>query len=147
MKVGFTQLVQFQKRMQKLDEKIKNDVCKKVANGLAAKLLKQTKEKTPVGQYPKGTGKVGGTLKRGWKTKGVKLPNGYKATVFNQVEYAPYVEFGHRIVNKNGKTVGFVQGRHMLTKSTEEIARIADDYAQKTAYQTIKEAIENWKLK
>lgn len=140
MKVGFMQLVQFQKKLQKLDKKIKNDVCKHVANGLAAKLLKQTKQKTPVGQYPKGTGKVGGTLKRGWKTKGMKLPNGYKATVFNQVEYAPYVEFGHRIV-KNGKTVGFVQGRHMLAKSREEIAKIADDYAQKTVQQMIKEAI------
>ena len=57
------------------------------------------------------------------------IPNGYQTTVFNQVEYAPYVEYGHRIV-KNGKTVGFVLGRYILTKSRNEVEKIANDYAQ-----------------
>lgn len=44
------------------------------------------------------------------------------ATVSNSVEYAPYIEYGHRIVDGNHKTIGFWQGDRMLEKATE-IAR------------------------
>ena len=90
--------------------------------------------RTPVGQYPKGSGKVGGTLRRGW-TSGKSqsaaafansLPvhhfgDTYVIEVINPVEYASYVEFGHRTAGGNG----WVEGRHMLTISEEEIKRDA----------------------
>ena len=37
--------------------------------------------------------------------------------VYNNVKYAPYVEYGHR--TRGGKS--FVDGRYMLTKSVKEI--------------------------
>lgn len=79
-------------------------------------------------------------MRRGWKSKGFKIPNGYERVVFNDIEYAPYVEYGHRIV-RNGQTIGFVQGRHMLEKSVDEIKRIADSYAKQKAEETIREVL------
>ena len=140
MSFNFSQLVAFQKRLKQLDKKIQEKTCKNVADGLASKLVKATKKKTPVGKYPKSAHKVGGTLRRGWKSKGFKIPHGYERVVYNDIEYAPYVEYGHRIV-RNGQTIGFVQGRHMLEKSVNEIKRIADSYAKQKAEETIREVL------
>lgn len=62
--------------------------------------------------------KTGGTLRRGWDVGPViKLGETYSIEIFNSVEYASYVEFGHR--TKNHK--GWVQGQFMLTISEKEI--------------------------
>lgn len=150
MSFNFSQLVAFQKRLKQLDKKIQEKTCKNVVNGLATQLVKATKQKTPVGHYPKnakdkdGKKKRGGVLRRGWKSKGFKIPRGYEATVFNNIEYAPYVEYGHRIV-KNGQTVGFVQGHHMLEKSIDEVRRIIASYANQKVTEAIKEVLQNGK--
>lgn len=146
MSFNFSQLVAFQKRLKQLDKKIQEKTCKNIADGLASKLVEATKQRTPVGHYSKnakdkdGKKKRGGVLRRGWKSKGFKIPNGYERVVFNDIEYAPYVEYGHRIV-RNGQTIGFVQGRHMLEKSVDEIKRIADSYAKQKAEETIREVL------
>ena len=55
------------------------------------------KKRTPVGQYPSGSGKVGGTLRRGWTIGEVKHEgNDCIIEVINPLEYASYVEYGHR---------------------------------------------------
>lgn len=146
MSLNFSQLIAFQKKLQKLNKQIQEKACRGVANGLAAKLIKATKLKTPVGKYPKNTHKTGGTLRRGWKSKGFKIPNGYQATVFNDVSYAVFVEHGHRIVKK-GQTVGFMPGHHMLEKSIDEIKKIADSYAKQKSEEVIREVLSNWKIK
>lgn len=65
---------------------------------------------TPVGVYPKGSGRTGGTLKRNWTHTDVESTGGdKKITVGNPVSYAEYVENGHKTVNG----YGFVEGRHM----------------------------------
>lgn len=104
------------------------------AKELAARLLAKVIKRTPVGQYPKGSGKSGGTLRRGWtggKTQGATsyannlkvshFGNVYVIEVVNPVEYAPYVEFGHRTRNHKG----WVEGKFMLTISEQEIERDA----------------------
>lgn len=51
-----------------------------------------------------------GNLQRGWKRSPVvKTERRYKQTVFNNTEYGPYVEFGHRI-KRNGEYLGFSPG-------------------------------------
>ena len=152
MSFNFSQLIAFQKKMKQLDKKIQDNICKDVVNGLASYLVEYTKLRTPVGHYPKnakdkdGKKKRGGVLRRGWKAKGFRIPNGYEATVFNNIEYAPYVEYGHRIV-RNDKTVGFMPGRHMLEKSIDEIRKIADSYTRQKAEETIRRILGNWKIK
>ena len=85
-------------------------------------------------------GKQGGTLKRGWTaTKsvgseglnkgGVKayvdnttvhhFGNTYVVNITNPVEYASYVEYGHRL--RNGK---YYPGKFMLTISEQELRRV-----------------------
>lgn len=103
------------------------DAC---AKELAARLLAKVIKRTPVGVYPSSTGKVGGTLRRGWtgekQGSGAAYANSlqvkhfggnYVIEIVNPVEYASYVEFGHRTSNHKG----WVKGRFMLTISEKEI--------------------------
>ena len=100
------------------------------AKELAARLLRKVIKRTPVGQYPKGSGKVGGTLRRGWTggqssnvaeyAQSLKVHHyggTYVIEITNPVHYAPYVEFGHRTRGGNG----WVEGKFMLTISEQEI--------------------------
>lgn len=102
------------------------------AKELAARLLAKVIKRTPVGQYPKSTGKKGGTLRRGW-TAGKnateyahslhvsRVGDSYVIEIVNPTEYASYVEFGHR--TRGGK--GWVEGKFMLTISEQEIETAA----------------------
>lgn len=125
---------------------------KSCAKGLAARLLTKVIKRTPVGQYPEGSGKTGGTLRRGW-TGGQDMANGsayanslkvdkvgsdYVIEIINPVEYASYVEFGHRqtpgrFVPAIGKRLkqGWVEGKFMLTISEDEIRRSAPAILEK----------------
>ncbi|MEG2050894.1 MAG: HK97 gp10 family phage protein [Oscillospiraceae bacterium] len=102
------------------------------AKELAARLLARAIKRTPVGQYPAGSGKTGGTLRRGW-TAGksaaeyvnslaiTRAGNTYTIEIVNPIEYASYVEFGHRTRDHSG----WVKGRFMLTVSEQEIESAA----------------------
>ena len=116
--------------------------CTEVSKELAARLLALVIPRTPVGQYPKSSGKKGGTLRRGWTSKtqadaasrggsndakayAEALPvrksgNAYTIEVINPVEYASYVEFGHR--TRGGK--GWVNGQYFLTLSEHDLERL-----------------------
>ncbi len=117
--------------------------CTEVSKELAARLLALVIPRTPVGQYPKSSGKKGGTLRRGWTSKtqadaasrggsndakayAEALPvrksgNAYTIEVINPVKYAGYVEFGHR--TRGGD--GWVPGQYFLTLSEQDLERLA----------------------
>lgn len=117
--------------------------CTEVSKELAARLLALVIPRTPEGQYPKSSGKKGGTLRRGWTSKtqadaasrggsndakayAEALPvrksgNAYTIEVINPVEYANYVEFGHR--TRGGD--GWVPGQYFLTLSEQDLERLA----------------------
>lgn len=132
-KIDYRQLEQLKANLEAISKE-SDAFFEAAAKELAARLLSKVIRRTPVGQYPKGSGKVGGTLRRGW-TSGKNqsaaafansLPvhhygDTYVIEVINPVEYASYVEFGHRTAGGNG----WVEGRHMLTISEEEIKRDA----------------------
>lgn len=113
------------------------DAC---AKELAARLLAKVIKRTPVGDYPNSSGKKGGTLRRGW-TGGKNLSavayadsltihhfgDAYVIEIINPVEYASYVEFGHRTANHKG----WVNGRFMLTISEQEIQQAAPAIIEK----------------
>ena len=73
-------------------------------------LLRNTKMKTPVGQY--NDGRTGGTLRRSWQLEKGDL----YVKLYNNVEYAQFVEFGHR--TRGGKS--YVEGVYMLKTSFEK---------------------------
>lgn len=113
------------------------DAC---AKELAARLLAKVIKRTPVGDYPNSSGEKGGTLRRGW-TGGKNssavayadsltihhFGDAYVIEIINPVEYASYVEFGHRTANHKG----WVNGRFMLTISEQEIQQAAPAIIEK----------------
>lgn len=78
------------------------------------------------------SGKKGGTLRRGWTAgstaKGYAdslavhhWGDTYAIEIVNPVEYASYVEYGHRTASHKG----WVKGRFMMTISEQELQSIA----------------------
>ena len=160
-------------QLQKLKEQIEqvgseSDVDKfltSCAKELAARLLAKVIKRTPVGQYEEGSGKLGGTLRRGWTTDSTgdserdtmqamynnmfggsghvsksnmtvkKVGNDYVIEIINPVEYASYVEFGHRTRNHKG----WVEGQFMLTISEDEIRKSAPNILEKKLEKYLKE--------
>lgn len=117
-------LKSFQKKLNKIQADSVNAFVESCIKELAARLLRKVIQRTPVGQYPKETGKRGGTLRRGWTAANyandipiTKNGNMLMVEIINPVEYAAYVEYGHRTANHQG----WVPGRFMLTISEDEI--------------------------
>lgn len=99
--------------------------------------------------------KKGGTLRRGWTAKTEedaksgnssnaidyasslrirKMGNLYTVEIINPVEYASYVEFGHRTVNG-----GWAEGKYMLTISEEKLKRVAPGVLEKMVLKKLRE--------
>lgn len=142
----YKELKALAERLQKLENDPRvRQFCEACSKELAARLLALVIPRTPVGRYPSETGKKGGTLRRGWtagKNAGAsayanemhveKKGNTYTIEVINPVEYASYVEFGHRqtpgrYVPAIGKQLkaGWVNGQYFLTISEAQLERIA----------------------
>mgnify|MGYP000687620183 FL=1 len=133
-KIEFDELKEVRKNIEKLSKSQVVEFMESCAKELAARLLAKVVKRTPVGQYPSGSGKVGGTLRRGWTAgkdqnatayaKSLKIHHFggiYVIEIVNPIEYASYVEFGHRTRNHKG----WVEGKFMLTISEQEIQSIA----------------------
>lgn len=128
-------LQKFQKQLSQLQESTETfvELC---AKELAARLLRKVIERTPVGHYSEKSGKKGGTLRRGWTVSEIRQQGKlYTVDVANIVEYASYVEFGHRTPNHQG----WVPGRFMLTISEEELQQIAPKVLESKIRKILKE--------
>lgn len=137
----YKQLQKLRTNLEKLQRVDLENFCYDASKELAARLLALVIPRTPVGDYPKSSGKKGGTLRRGWTGKRIassgtdyaqslpisKQGTNYTIEIINPVEYASYVEFGHR--TPNGK--GWVQGQYFLTLSEQELERIAPNVLEK----------------
>ena len=158
----FSELRKYADKLEKLTDADIEELCIKCSKELAARLLALVIPRTIVGDYPAGSGKMGGTLRRGWTSKTHaeaasgkgkngkpikeyvaslpvrKVGNYYIIKIINPVEYSPYVEFGHRT-----KSGGWVDGKYMLTISEERLKQIAPRVLEKMLYQKIREVIEH----
>jgi hypothetical protein len=181
----FDQLKEYAERLEKLTDADIEELCIKCSKELAARLLALVIPRTVVGDYsvlkvrtarkdtkyrkkgeqytvrvkPK-SGKMGGTLRRGWTSKthaeaaSGKGKNGkpikeyaaslpvrkvggyYIIQIINPVEYASYVEFGHRT-----KSGGWVDGKYMLTISEERLKQIAPAVLQRMINKKLHEVL------
>lgn len=180
----FKELIAFRDKLQKVTQDAeKQAFMESCARELAARLLAKVVKRTPVGQYPKSSGKQGGTLRRGWTATSEKEAmynamfgggtgatdstgsqkavygkgavsenvtgfvnnfsvgkNGdtYFITITNPVEYASYVEFGHRTANH----ADWVEGKFMLTISENEIEKVAPRILEKKLYKWLSEVFK-----
>ena len=125
-------LKEFQNKLNRLQDP--DEFVESCAKELAARLLAKVIKRTPVGQYSKESGKMGGTLRRGWtggkrasaqtyaKSLNIQhVDDTYIIEIINPVEYASYVEYGHRTANHKG----WVMGQFMMTISEQELETIA----------------------
>lgn len=138
--INFRDFERIQNNLEKLNQEQVDLFIDACAKELAARLLAKVIKRTPVGDYPNSSGKKGGTLRRGWtggKNQSAvsyadSLPihhfgDAYVIEIINPVEYASYVEFGHRTSNHKG----WVNGRFMLTISEQEIQNAAPAIIEK----------------
>ena len=140
LKFDKKELEKLQKQLEELEKgKARDKFFEDCAKDLAARLLSLVVHKTPEGVYPNDSSRKGGNLRRGW-TGGKKMDaeafaksleieksgKTYTITVENNVEYAPYVEYGHR--TRGGK--GFVPGKHMLETSEQELKALSPKILQ-----------------
>lgn len=177
------EMKKLQKELEKL-QKSSDAFVESCAKELAARLLAKVIKRTPVADYSKEievtakrdskkhkkgeiykkrinpSGKVGGTLRRGWtaarsgsgteglKTRGASqfvdtlkvnhFGDTYVIEIVNPVEYASYVEFGHRTPNHKG----WVKGRFMMTISEKEIREAAPGILEKKIKKFLGEALQ-----
>lgn len=131
-KFNFRELKDFEKKLKSMKDP--DAFVESCAKELAARLLAKVIKRTPVGDYPKSSGKKGGTLRRGW-TGEKRAPasayadsltvhhfgDTYVIEIVNPVEYASYVEYGHRTADHKG----WVMGKFMMTISEQELQEIA----------------------
>lgn len=128
------QLEAFRDRIKDLDAEREAFMVSTVKN-LAARLLRKVILRTPTDT---------GQLKNSWAVEKVtKEGNSYKVTIINSMNYASYVEFGHRQevgrfvpVLKKRLVKPWVKGRFMLTISEHELEGEMD--------KIISKRIENW---
>lgn len=100
----------FQEKLEQFEQIDKDTFIREAAKELAQRLLRGAIKNTPVDT---------GQLKKAWKCDfNVVYRDGeYQITVYNPMEYASYVEWGHR--TRGGK--GWVKGKFMLTRAEEAL--------------------------
>ena len=128
------QLEAFRDKLKDLDAK-KEDFMTRTVKNLAARLLRKAILRTPTDT---------GELKNSWTVEKVtKEGTNYKVTIINSLNYASYVEFGHR--QKVGRFIPaikkrlvkpWVKGKFMLTISEHELEGQMENIIAKR--------IENW---
>lgn len=162
MKKNFSRLKELKVNLEALNEH-KDLFMQQMANELATIFLAEVRKRTPVG---KGTFEVVGKIKRGknkgkpklkkisqggllrkswYITKAIKHRDYYIASIFNPMEYAAYVENGHRqkvgryvpILGKRLKA-NFVEGHHMMKLSAELVEQEGYAYVQQRFYDFLR---------
>lgn len=135
--VNQKELKDFAKRLSSLSESQRSAVFSDSIRELAMRVLRKVKKRTPVGEYPAESGKLGGTLRRGWKIGEVQVVGSlYEVEVYNNTEYAPYVEFGHRT-----RSGGWVSGRFMLRISMEEVHKQSRKVVERKLKKMLEEVL------
>ena len=139
MGADYKQLAEFTKKIERLNSEQKEEFLESCCKELAARLLAKVIKRTPSDS---------GTLRRGWtggKSQNAsayanslnitKVGSNYKIDITNPIEYASYIEYGHRTANHEG----WVPGKFMLTISEAELNSMSDAILQKKLNKFMKD--------
>ena len=128
--IDFSQLEKLQKQMESVDY---TKACASAMNVISQRALKYISNVTKPGHYKNG--KTGGTLKKSWQAERTTVSGStVKGGIYTALEYAPYVEFGHRTrwgkgtspnykPKKNGKK--WVEGKKYLHTVVPKVDKVA----------------------
>ncbi|AJA42660.1 tail protein (endogenous virus) [Clostridium phage phiCT9441A] len=127
------------KRFNKaLDERVIERWIKEFLLQMAFRAERKIKKRTPVGVYPEVSGKTGGNLRRNWQVGSIeKHGDSYVVEIFNNTEYASYVEYGHRTRDHKG----WVEGRFMAAISMQEIERQLPKFLEKKQVELLEQIL------
>lgn len=103
---------QYRKELKSMLDDI-TDIDIKVLNRAVNEGVADVKRNTPVDT---------GYMRRSWSaTPTLKTREGVTKQLINVMDYASYVNYGHRIVTRSGETVGFARGKFMLEKAINKV--------------------------
>lgn len=104
--------------LRTLEVKYPEEVEKKLTE-LANELMEAAQARTPIGPDKKPKSQ---RMKYRWRVGKVrKKGDEFFIEVKNTAPHAHLVDDGHRMVTKDGKTVGYVEGKHMLLISVRQL--------------------------
>ena len=129
VEVDVRQLEELAKRIGRFTKQDVDRICIECAKEIARRLLRKVKVRTPADR---------GRLRDSWRIERVyKDGTEYVAEIINSMEYASYVENGHRqepgrFVPAIGKRLvkSYVPGKYMLRISEQEVQKEADKFVQ-----------------
>ncbi|MGE4274106.1 MAG: HK97 gp10 family phage protein [Desulfitobacterium sp.] len=75
-----------------------------------------------VADAKRNTNVVTGFMRRSWgSAPAVKTRNGVVKSMVNSADYSSFVNYGHRMVNPLGETIGWVKGQFMLERAINKV--------------------------
>lgn len=130
-KVDFKALERLQKKMDRWQKIELEQFCVDCAKELAARLIARAIRLTPVDT---------GELRRSWTLDNqyihvARKGHEYECEIINSMEYASYVEYGHRTRGHDG----WVHGYFMLTKAEMGVESIAPKLLEKRLQEKLGE--------
>lgn len=122
-----------------LDQRIIDRWIREFLLEMAFRAERKIKKRTPVGV---GTASPG-NLRRNWQVGNVvKKGNAYEVEIYNNTEYAGYVEFGHRAGRNSTR---WVEGRFMMTIAMKEIERELPKFIEKKQVELLEQLMNGRK--
>ena len=117
---------QFQKELKSMLD----DVCEidvRILDKAVNAGVKYAKNRSPV---------ITGFYRKNWRSAPAVKSNSreVKKVLVNSAEYASYVNYGHRTVDKDGNTTGFVRsklGDHLLEKTVSYVDKLLSEEFKK----------------
>ena len=145
MGANYKELTDFTKKLEQLNNEQREAFIESCCKELAARLLRKVIKRTD------GFKNSTGNLRRGW-TGGVKQNAGsyvdsltvkhngtvYQIDIVNDVDYAVYVEYGHRTRDHKD----WVEGKFMLTTSEEELRQSSQQILEKKLNKFLSEVVK-----
>lgn len=118
-RINIKELEDLNKKLKRMVAGTSEQVCMPMVKRLTGELLRRVTQRTPIKD---------GTLIKNWNVSEVeKDGERYIVVIYNPMEYASYVEFGHRARDHQR----WVEGRFMLEKSVEELQTVTPEFLER----------------
>lgn len=127
MSVDYSALKKLSQQLRTTDDAIRSEFFDTAMNEITARVLRKVTKR-------EFDHKKSGTLVKGYRPSPIqKSARKRKASIYNNVYYASYVEYGHRHYRKGdrkGNPSGWAEGRHSLQLSGREVEEQAPKILQ-----------------
>lgn len=109
-----SELEAFKNNLQGLQDQTDSIIIEALEE-IVAREIRMVKKGTPVDT---------GTLRKAWRITDIKkIGSSFEVSVYNNMDYADYVEFGHRTRDHKN----WVPGKFMLTVSERQIEKVMEE--------------------